>query len=105
MRRVLRVHWLLYNVPPKTTGLPGSITVKDVLEDGSRQGLNDSKKPGYSDRPCGGSNEKSIRPSYAWAYYRSKRLSGDLSEVTESLLDQRKGKIGENGGSTELCRM
>lgn len=42
------VHWLLYNLPANSTGLPEA--VKD-LPAGTGQGLNDWKKTGYSG-PC-----------------------------------------------------
>jgi len=44
------VHWLLYNIPPTVTGLPQSVTVRD-LPIGTQQGKNDWKQTGYRG-PC-----------------------------------------------------
>lgn len=44
------IHWVLYNIPPSTTGLAEGIQEKD-LPPGTLQGLNDWKKTGYGD-PC-----------------------------------------------------
>ncbi len=45
------VHWVLYNLPPKTSGLPEGVTTAQRLPDGSRQGVNDFGKTGYGG-PC-----------------------------------------------------
>ncbi len=45
------VHWVLYNLPPKTAGLPEGVTTAQRLPDGSRQGVNDFGKTGYGG-PC-----------------------------------------------------
>ena len=44
------VHWVLYNIPPDTTGLPEGITSVD-LPHGTEEGLNDWKITGYGG-PC-----------------------------------------------------
>lgn len=44
------VHWVLYNIPPDTTGLPESATSAD-LPHGTEEGLNDWKRTGYGG-PC-----------------------------------------------------
>jgi len=44
------VHWLLYNIPATATGLPQSVTVRD-LPAGTLQGKNDWKQTGYRG-PC-----------------------------------------------------
>jgi len=44
------VHWLLYNLPPETTGLPEGVANKD-LPAGTRQGVNDWQRTGYGG-PC-----------------------------------------------------
>lgn len=41
------VHWILYNIPADTGGLPKAIPVKDTLDDGSRQGKTDCGENGY----------------------------------------------------------
>jgi Raf kinase inhibitor-like YbhB/YbcL family protein len=44
------VHWVLYNLPPKSAGLPEGTTSVD-LPSGTREGLNDWKRTGYGG-PC-----------------------------------------------------
>ena len=44
------VHWVLYNLPPTTTGLPEG-TAAGSLPDGTEEGLNDWKRTGYGG-PC-----------------------------------------------------
>ena len=44
------VHWVLYNIPPGTTGLPEGAASAD-LSPGTKEGLNDWKRTGYGG-PC-----------------------------------------------------
>ena len=44
------VHWLLYNIPPDTSGLAEHMT-RDKLPAGTKEGLNDWKRTGYGG-PC-----------------------------------------------------
>jgi len=44
------VHWVLYNIPPDTNGLPEGVPSTD-LPPGTEEGLNDWKKTGYGG-PC-----------------------------------------------------
>ena len=44
------VHWLLYNLPPATSGLPEALS-GDNLPPGTREGLNDWRRTGYGG-PC-----------------------------------------------------
>jgi len=48
--RMTWVHWLLYNIPPDTTGLVEYMTT-DKLPARTREGLNDWKRTGYGG-PC-----------------------------------------------------
>ncbi|MBI5787254.1 MAG: YbhB/YbcL family Raf kinase inhibitor-like protein [Candidatus Schekmanbacteria bacterium] len=41
------VHWVMYNIPPKTKQLPESVETKPKLADDTRQGENDFGKIGY----------------------------------------------------------
>ena len=45
------VHWVIFNIPPKETGLAEGIPQKEVLPNGARQGINSSRHIGY-DGPC-----------------------------------------------------
>lgn len=44
------VHWVLYNLPPTTDGLPEAVA-PDALPSGTEQGLNDWSKKSYGG-PC-----------------------------------------------------
>jgi hypothetical protein len=44
------VHWVLYDIPASATGLPEGVK-RSALPPGTREGLNDWKKPGYRG-PC-----------------------------------------------------
>lgn len=48
--RMTWVHWVLYNLPPETTGLPEGATAKQ-LPPGTQEGTNDWKRTGYGG-PC-----------------------------------------------------
>ncbi|MEN8175269.1 MAG: YbhB/YbcL family Raf kinase inhibitor-like protein [Pseudomonadota bacterium] len=48
--RMTWVHWVLYNLPPDTTGLVENATSGD-LAPGSQEGINDWKRSGYGG-PC-----------------------------------------------------
>lgn len=41
------VHWVIFNIPTATEGLPEGVSREETLQDGSRQGVNDFKKIGY----------------------------------------------------------
>jgi Raf kinase inhibitor-like YbhB/YbcL family protein len=44
------VHWVLYNLPPTTSGLPEGVSSAQ-LPPGTKEGLNDWKRTGYGG-PC-----------------------------------------------------
>jgi Raf kinase inhibitor-like YbhB/YbcL family protein len=48
--RMTYVHWVLYNLPPDSGGLPEGVTSK-ALPAGTLEGLNDWKRTGYGG-PC-----------------------------------------------------
>jgi Raf kinase inhibitor-like YbhB/YbcL family protein len=41
------VHWLVWNIPPDSTGLPEGVPAEMTLEDGARQGKTDFGRVGY----------------------------------------------------------
>ncbi len=45
--RGIWVHWVLYNLPPETTGLPEGIPARETIDPEGRQGINDSGTFGY----------------------------------------------------------
>lgn len=44
-------HWIIYNIPEDTKGLPEGVEKQSTLADGSRQGINNFQKIGYNG-PC-----------------------------------------------------
>lgn len=44
------VHWVLYNIPPSSSGLPAGVNAKD-LPAGTKEGVNDGGHTGYGG-PC-----------------------------------------------------
>lgn len=45
------VHWVIYNIPAASTGLPVGMSRADALSDGTRQGYTDFQRTGYGG-PC-----------------------------------------------------
>ena len=41
------VHWVIFNLPPDSRGLPEGVPAKPLLDNGAIQGLNDFGAPGY----------------------------------------------------------
>jgi Raf kinase inhibitor-like YbhB/YbcL family protein len=64
------VHWVLYDLPPDVPGLPEAVR---ELPAGTRQGLNDWKRPGY-----GGPCPPIGRHRYFFKLYALDRPLGDL---------------------------
>jgi Raf kinase inhibitor-like YbhB/YbcL family protein len=45
------VHWVVYNIPPSVKKFPENLTRQPHLNDGTKQGVNDSHRNGYFG-PC-----------------------------------------------------
>lgn len=45
------VHWLIYDIPAEVNQLPQGVATKEVLDDGSKQGVTDFGRVGYGG-PC-----------------------------------------------------
>lgn len=45
------VHWVLYDLPADSTGLPEGVPMAGTLDNGAKQGITDFKKVGYGG-PC-----------------------------------------------------
>jgi len=45
------IHWVVYNIPAETRGIPAGSPGKDILPAGSTQGMNDMGREGYGG-PC-----------------------------------------------------
>jgi hypothetical protein len=78
--RMTWVHWLLYNIPPETAGLPEGVT---VLPAGTRQGVNDWQRPGY-----GGPCPPVGRHRYFHKLYALDAVLPDLKQPTKAALEK-----------------
>jgi hypothetical protein len=76
------VHWVLYDVPPSTKGLPEAIGANS-LPSGTREGLNDWKRTGY-----GGPCPPIGRHRYFFKLYALDTVLGDLGEPTKAQLEK-----------------
>lgn len=85
------VHWLLYNIPVATSGLPKGVSPSH-LPDGTRQGMNDSHRAGYGS-PC----PPIGRHRYYFKLYALDTELGDLNSPTKAtLLEAMDGHVLEN---------
>lgn len=75
------VHWVLYDLPPETTGLPEGVASRD-LPAGTREGVNDWKRTGY-----GGPCPPRGRHRYFHKLYALDAALGDLGKITKSRLE------------------
>ena len=73
-------HWLLYNIPPGTRGLPEGAT-RDTLPHGVREGLNDWHRLGY-----GGPCPPIGRHRYIYRLYALDTVLPDLGSPTRAQL-------------------
>jgi Raf kinase inhibitor-like YbhB/YbcL family protein len=74
------VHWVLYDLPETTSGLPEGAGGRDLPE-GCREGLNDWKKLGY-----GGPCPPIGRHRYFFRLYALDATLGDLKHPTKAKL-------------------
>ncbi len=82
------VHWVLFNIPVATSGLPQGIQPSH-LPDGTRQGLNDSNRAGYGS-PC----PPIGRHRYFFKLYALDIELGDLNCPTKNdLLNAMEGHV------------
>lgn len=75
------VHWVLYNLPPTSPGLPAAIRDTD-LPPGTRQGRNDWDRTGY-----GGPCPPIGRHRYFHKLYALDVVLPDLGEPTKAVLE------------------
>jgi Raf kinase inhibitor-like YbhB/YbcL family protein len=80
--RMTWVHWVLYNLPPTSTGLPEAVAASQLPE-GTRQGRNDWKRTGY-----GGPCPPIGRHRYFHKLYALDTVLADLEEPTKARLEQ-----------------
>ena len=77
--RMIWVHWLLYNLPPQTTGLPEAVR---ELPAGTHEGLNDWQRTGY-----GGPCPPIGRHRYFFKLYALDAVLPDLGQPTKAQLE------------------
>ncbi|HEY2738915.1 MAG TPA: YbhB/YbcL family Raf kinase inhibitor-like protein [Thermoanaerobaculia bacterium] len=75
------VHWVLYNLPPASTGLPEKVAPGD-LPAGTLEGLNDWKRTGY-----GGPCPPVGRHRYFFKLYALDTVQPDLHQPTKAKLE------------------
>ncbi len=82
------VHWVLYNLPPASTGLPEAVSEAD-LPPGTLQGLNDWQRTGY-----GGPCPPVGRHRYFFKLYSLDTVLPDLGTPTKArLLEAMEGHV------------
>ena len=80
--RMTWVHWLLYNLPPQTTGLGEAVAAGD-LPAGTREGSNDWKRTGY-----GGPCPPIGRHRYFHKLFALDTVLPDLKKPSKSVLEK-----------------
>jgi hypothetical protein len=88
------VHWVLYNLPPTTTGLAEGVAARD-LPLGTGEGINDWKRTGY-----GGPCPPIGRHRYFHKLYALDALLPDLGQPSKASLE--KAMLGHVLGHAEL---
>lgn len=76
------VHWVLYNIPPDTTGLPENVD-RRALPPGTLEGLNDWHRTGY-----GGPCPPIGRHRYLFKLYALDTVLPDLGRPTKAQLEK-----------------
>lgn len=77
------VHWVLYDLPPDSTGLAEGAGTGGPRPAGARDGTNDWKRPGW-----GGPCPPIGRHRYFFKLYALDRRLGDLGRPTKAELEQ-----------------
>ncbi len=86
--KMVWVHWVLYNLPPESTGLPEAV---DVLPEGTLEGVNDWHRTGY-----GGPCPPVGRHRYFFKLYALDSVLPDLGNPTKAqLLGAMQGHVIE----------
>ena len=80
--RMTWVHWILYNIPPQTSGLPENVQANQLPTD-TLQGTNDWKRTGY-----GGPCPPVGRHRYFFKLYALDTVLPDLKKPTKPTLEK-----------------
>jgi len=83
-------HWVVYNIPADTTGLPEGVLQQPLLPDGTWQGLNTNAELGYiGPYPSSGETHR-----YAFALYAlDAPLELEPGATREQVLTAMEGRI------------
>jgi Raf kinase inhibitor-like YbhB/YbcL family protein len=86
-------HWVIFNIPPESKTLPEGVEMHELFEDGSKQGLNDSGRVGYSG-PCppGGTHRYYFR-----VYALDSKLDLPPRISKQELLNAMEGHVLDKG--------
>ena len=76
------VHWVLYDIPPESAGLPAAVTSKN-LPRGAREGTNDWNRTGY-----GGPCPPIGRHRYFFKLYALDTVLSDRGALTKMQLEK-----------------
>jgi len=87
------VHWVIFNIPPDTTGLSENIPPEGVLESGARQGRNDFGNIGYGG-PC---PPRGTHRYYFKLYALDKKVDLEPGVTKDELLKAMEGHILAEG--------
>jgi len=87
------VHWVIFNIPPDTTGLSENIPPERVLESGARQGRNDFGNIGYGG-PC---PPRGTHRYYFKLYALDKKVDLEPGATKDGLLKAMEGHILAEG--------
>ncbi|GGA71322.1 UPF0098 protein [Edaphobacter acidisoli] len=80
------IHWVIYNLSAETRGLARGVVAKEMLPDGSRQGVNSGDKVGYYG-PCppGHSQHRYFFTVYALDQVLALPSGADESQVSKAM--------------------
>jgi Raf kinase inhibitor-like YbhB/YbcL family protein len=90
-------HWVLFNLPAATTGLPEAVPTQAQLQDGSLQGKNDFGRTGYGG-PCPPSGRPHRYQFTLYALDQTLDLKAGASK--KQVLDAMQGHILAQGRLT-----
>ncbi len=80
--KMVWVHWVLYNLPPDSTGLPSAVRPKNVPK-GTLEGVNDWQRTGY-----GGPCPPIGRHRYFFKLYALDTVLPNLNHPTKARLEK-----------------
>jgi Raf kinase inhibitor-like YbhB/YbcL family protein len=90
------VHWVLFNLPPRTKELPEGVPARESVSGGGEQGINDFRKIGY-----GGPCPPSGTHRYVFRLYALDTEVGLAAGATRADLDRAmKGRVLAEGALT-----